>query len=601
MTLLPNLLSNFFTVGQTLFYYYYIALFSILFVLLAVESRAIYSHLKKLGRRYALLLLAVVVVFFAVDVLFVPATQQLFNDEFIYQSIAKTILFDHIVGICSFSSATHCVANTAGLFHEPGGWPFLLAIAFGAFGISFGTAFNLTLLLSLISIVLVAYVAFFLVGDKRVAVLSGLIMAFTPLFMTFSRATLSDFPAMTFGLLSILFLLLYLRERSLRFGILTLFSIAVTLSMKVDAVIILPILLAILLFNKETFKSRWKRIELYKLVAIIVLLLVVLIPEIMFLAYAPSQGFGNPNGTPLFSVNYLKGNFTTNMLFWTGAYTNVPFQFNGVSYTYHVEFPFSFTIFAIVGLALLLIRKRIRVATQLILWFFIVLVFYTSYYGGSALYNSGDDIRYFMISFPVIAILASTGFVSIYDIASKLLSGKAAVRKRKGRAAARDRFASYEKSLLLIVLFMLLFSNSVMQIVNIVVLPPSHIFTFAAERYDEKFIIASESLVPKDCMVVTFKPPLWYILGYPNVYTSWAGMPGYQTALQNISKGCLYFDRSISCYLTEVDEGGPNTTSECDNFTQSHILIPVNVTRFENDTWNVTLGIYKALPLNSST
>ncbi|MGC8628975.1 MAG: ArnT family glycosyltransferase [Candidatus Micrarchaeia archaeon] len=599
MSIVLSLMPNFFNFGQVLFYYYYIALFSAFFVFAAIEYKAIYQHLKKLGRKYFLLLLAVLAVFLAFDLLFVPATQQLFNDEYIYQSIAKTILYDHIVGICSFSTATHCVPNTAGLFHQPGGWPFLLAITFAIFGINFGAAFNLTLFISAISIILVAYVAFFMFGDKRVAVLSGFTMAFTPLFITFSRATLSDMPAMAFGLLSILFLLLYLRERSLRFGVLSALAIAITLSMKVDAVIILPILLVILLLNRETFKKRWKRVELYKLAATISLLFVILIPELLFLDFAPSQGFGNPSGTPMFSLNYLKENITTNTLFWFGSYTSTQFGYNGTNYIYHVEYPLSFTAFALVGLAFILFRKQFRAAFQMILWFAFVLFFYTSYYGGSVLYSVGDDVRYFLIAFPVIAILASVGTVSLHDFAKDHMPGN--LPHSPKRKPKHSMHIILRNVLLASLLLMLLFSNAVIQIVNIVTLPPSHLLPFAAERYDEHFILASESLIPKNCMVVTFKPPLWYILGYPNIYTSWTSLPQFESEFNKISNNCVYFDKSTSCYLTNANQGGPNTEQQCDNFMQSHLLLPVNTTNFDNFTWNVTFGIYKVLPLNSSS
>jgi 4-amino-4-deoxy-L-arabinose transferase-like glycosyltransferase len=590
-----------FTNGQTSYLYYDIIIFSLLMVFLAVNAGQIRKY-SRAGRTYALALLLLLLAFLLAELLFVTPTHLLYNDEAIYASIAKTILTNHILGICSFSSANYCVPGTAGLFHQPGEWPLMLAMAFSIFGVSFSVGFDLALLLSVLGVALVFYIAQLLFKDSRVSLLAAGIFAFTPLYMTFSRSTIVDLPAAVFGLLAIFSLLIYIRERTLLTGLLTASAIAVTMSIKVDAVIILPIVLAVLLLDSETFKKKWSSRNMFILVGVVVITIVLLFPEFVFLKNAPTitgaGAFGNAPGQPLFSLNYLIGNFTQNTLFWFGKYSYTSLLFNGVRYPYNVEFPASYTVFAIVGLAFLIAKRKFRLVGLVSAWFLIIFVFYTSYYGGSVLYSSGDDVRYFLLAFIPVSMFAAFGLTNAYDYILGAWRNAFSVKRHRIKKRAASRHTGTGGTLLMVVLVALLFSNAFAQFVNIVHAPPSHILPFAAERYDERLIDATYQQIPKSCMVVTFQPPLWYVLGRANIYTTWINYPEYESTFNNMSKGCVYFDRSIDCYL---NYGGVDTQLECENFTSTHTLIPVNITFFNNDTWyNVTMGIYAVVPGNSS-
>lgn len=574
-----------FTNGQVTYLYYDIAIFAIFAAFLLLNIRKIRKYTKIDGLYFKMLLL-LLLAYFLIELFLVTPTHLLYNDEWIYASIAKTILTNHIIGICSFSTATYCIPGTAGLFHQPGGWPLLLSAAFYLFGVSFPVGYNLVLLISVITVALVFYVTLLLTNNQKVSLLASAIFAFTPLFMTFSRSMIVDIPAAMFEIFSIFALLLYLRDRSLLSGMLTITSIAVTLSMKVDAVIILPVILAIFLLNNETFRKRWSSRDTLNIAILIILLFAISLPEIIFLKNSTTitgpGAFGNIS-QPLFSVGYLEGNFTINTLFWFGRYTNSVMNYNGTNFTYHDEFPFSYTAFAVIGLAFMLIKKKFRLPAQLFLWFAIVFVFYTSYYGGSVLYSLGDDMRYFLVAFVPLSISASLGTIGAYDY----ISGKIKPR-RKNRSKAKP---TRRNSILMIAMLLILFSNSAIQFVNVVHASPFTILPFAAERYDERLLQATLSQIPENCTIITFQPPLWNVLGRANIYTTWYNLTEYKSAYDNMTRNnCVYFDRSIDCYL---DYGGVNTESECGNFTSTHILIPLNTTILNGYTWNnVTLGIY---------
>lgn len=583
---------------QTIYLYYNMILFALFTILLGLNLGRIKKYIKITGRIYPLLLLLIIALFIVVELLFVTPTHLLYNDEYSYASIAKTILTNHIAGVCAnFAAINYCIPNTTIPFHQPVGWPFLLALTFYIFGTSFSTGYYLTLLVAAMGILILFYTTLLITGNQKTALASSAIFAFTPLFMTFSRSTIADLPAAIFGILSIFFLLLYLRTRSLSLGSLAVVSIAITMDMKVDAVIIIPIIILILLLNKSTFKRRWTSRNIFVLLLLIIFSSILLLPEFIFITtvYSSSFGpfsFGQSSSQLLFGLEYFYGNAVPNILFWFGEYTNQHLPLLSGSYTYHTEYPLSFSLFALIGVAVMLAKKKFRQFGQLAVWFLIPFVFYTSYYGGGVLYGFGDDVRYFTILFPVISILAATGIVALYDYAIPRLH----------RAFERRAASNHTKIILAIILTMLLFSNSIIQFVNIVHASPYKIIYFTTERHDERFVEATLPQIPSNCLVVSSQTSLWYILGRASIYTSLSSMPYYKGEIANLSKGCVYYDKSPQCYLNYENVNG---SLQCKNFTSTHMLIPINISNIQeyNNGYmqNITIGIYKVVSYNQST
>ncbi|MEM0149073.1 MAG: glycosyltransferase family 39 protein, partial [Candidatus Micrarchaeaceae archaeon] len=173
------------------FYFYY---YAILFIGLIVASALSYKEIKKavsgINKPYYKYLIVIIIIFIFLEIAFVKPTHLLYNDEYIYVSIAKMMLTEHIAAVCSFSNATMCVPGTPGFIHQPLGWSFLLAIPSSIFGVNFAVAYNMELILSVLAIVFIFYAAFLLLRNQKVAVLSSAILAFTPLFMSYSRSNI---------------------------------------------------------------------------------------------------------------------------------------------------------------------------------------------------------------------------------------------------------------------------------------------------------------------------------------------------------------------------------------------------------------------------
>jgi len=572
---------------QAAYFYYYIFIFLGLVIFSILSYKEIKKAVSGIDKIYYVYLAIIIALFSFLELAFVAPTHLLYNDEYIYISVAKMILTEHLAAVCSFSNATMCVPGTAGFIHQPLGWSFLLAIPFSIFGVNFGVAYNMELLFSILAIIFLFYTTYLLVKDQKAAVLASAILAFTPLFMSYSRSSILDTPAVTFLLLSTFLFAAYMKRKSMLIGIASIFAIAYALSIKVDMIFILAIILLILLLDRDKFEGTDARKKLRGLLILVIIAIAVIFPAVLYIYAADQVSFGAPSGQPNFSLSYLENNSSENLLFWLGAYDNVYVQASNSHY--YDEFPLTYTIFAIIGGISLLRYRKYREFMLFALWFLIVFLFYTSYYAGGVNYNAGIDVRYFASAFPVVAILAAYGFLSVLNFIHNI-EARAKNTKKAKASKSHINYAS------IIVLLIILFGEAMWLFATIVTISPYHIYPFAAERYDERFIMQNYQQIPSNCFVLTFKPPLWYILGRGNIYAGWINTSSYESQLMNMSKGCLYFDYSISCYINWT--GPPNTAQQCNQVMKTFKMYPIASMHMDNYSWNVSMYLYKITGLN---
>ena len=588
---LSNIYISFENNFSHIFFYYYLALFSALALSLAFNARRISRYFEKVNSEYYRLLLIAVLAFVLLEVTFVQNYHLIYNDEYIYMSMAKSILVDHIWGICSFSTATNCVPGTIGFFHQPGGWSFLLALAFGAFGIHLSVAYALTFLLGVASIVLIFFVSYLIFRDERPALMASVALASMPLFMSYSRTSIPDISVLAFILLSVLLSLIYLKKRDIWIGVSALLAIAYLMTIKVDSVVIMPVVLifaAAYWSESRQGNSRAKKIEF---AALLLIFAAAIAPQVVFLYHSSLDTFGAAiySNQSKISIQNFEGNVAQNAEFWFGAFDAV--RNRGIGYNnfvYNIAFPVTTTIFAIVGVAGLIAKRRFRELAALLLMFAVIFVFYTSFYAGGVTYGLGVDTRYFLGDFAVIAMLSGFGFVYLYEIT------KGAIRSRARQIPGGIGF--YIMSVLL-VLFLLL---PAFQFMTITSHSPSTIATYAGERADESFILSNLNKIPLNCTVMTFQPPLWYVNGRADIYATWANIPQYARTLSNMSK-CMYFDYDLTCYVGSANGTGyQNTHTECSSMLRNYTVEDVASQNYTGYSWNVTFHIYKILGRNTT-
>ncbi len=582
--------------GEVFYFYYDIGLLIALVASSAIAFKYVAKNAAVAGRKRLAVLAAIIAVFLVVEILFVPATQQLYNDEAIHMSIAKAMIYDHIAGICSFSLEPHCVAGTAGLLQQPTGWATMLSVAFLIFGIGFGTGFNLVLLLSCITIALVFYSALMLLDNGDAALVAAALFAFTPLFLTFSRSTILDTPTLTVFMLAVSLLLTYLSGKRKVVGIAACVAIAYTMIMKVDAILILPIALVIFLaLGRELIGKQGKKHRM-TVVGLVIFLALLILPQLIFVYNSWNlNNFGAQQGQSRISLGNLVANAPVNVLFWFGAYGSIltPTGWQ----TYNIEFPLAYTLLAAIGAIVLWRGGKTREAAIFLFWFSIVFLFYTSYYGGSVLYSAGDDVRYFMLAFPAVAMLASSGIVGMLSAARK----KAA--KRRKRPAGAGKAKNRKRLIMLVALALLVFmvSDLAFEITTTVMKPPQDIYPFSAERFQQQIIEGNYTLIPRSCFVLTYEPPLWQVLNVSNIYADWILIPPLKSELLNLSHGCLYFEYSLDCVINTGGYKLDNTTPGCSKIMSNYTMSPIVTAPYDKFGWNYTFAIYKILSYKNGT
>jgi hypothetical protein len=582
-------LISYFKINFEIYFYYYVLLLAALILAIVIAFSSIVKYLPKINKSSLKILALIIIAFFASELLFVAPFHLIYNDEYIYESIAKTMLYQHEFGICSFSNQLYCIPGTIGFFHQPGGWPLIESLGFSIFGVSSNVAFNTNLVFGALSILLVFMISIELFRDEGAAILSSLVFSFLPLFDTYVRTAIPDVSTMLFELLTIYLGLSYMRTKKTSIGVATVFAASYTLVTKVDGIIVIPILLLLFIANRNIFEGRAARNQIRIFGILAVLFILASTPALIFTYIANSHSFGAniSAGQTKFGLSYLGNNTVNNALFFLGTYDSM--RVSKYNYVYHVEFPVEITLLGMIGLIYLGRRGMHRELLFLVGWFALVFVFYSSYYAGSTLYGLGVDTRYYLADFASLSIMAGVGGSYLY---SKVVHGINGPSKN----------AYIKKQYIAVFFAILIISQSLSQFITIVSLPPSKIATYSAERADESFLLQQYAKIPSGCAVVTFKAPFWYVMNRSNVYASWLSLPQYQQQIQNISHGCLYFDYGISCYINSTEQGNPqNTRSTCNAIMSEYVIQPVSTYNYKQYGWNVTFGLYKLLSKRNET
>lgn len=582
-------LINYLKMDFEIYFYYYAFLFAALILAIIIAVPILKKDSLKIKKRTLKILVLIIIAFLASEIIFVTPFHLIYNDEYIYESIAKTMLYQHEFGVCSFSSQLYCVPGTIGIFHQPGGWPLIEAVGFSIFGVSNNVAFDTNLLFGAFSVLLLFLISIELFRDESAAMLASLIFAFLPLFDTYVRTAIPDLSTTMFELLTIYFALFYMRTKKTSIGVAAVFAASYTLVTKVDGIIIIPLLLLILISNRHIFEGNAAKRQIRVLGILIVLFIIISVPALIFTYISSLHSFGAnvSAGQTKFGISYLGNNTVNNALFFLGAYDSV--HVSRYNYVYHVEFPVEITLLGIIGLIYLGGSGMRRELLFLIGWFALIFVFYSSYYAGSTLYGLGVDTRYYLADFAALSIMAGAGGSYLYSKSTPYLKNPS----KKGYG---------KKQYFAIFLAILIISQSLFQLITIVSLPPSKIATYSAERADESFLLQQYAKIPDGCSVATFKAPFWYVMNKSNVYASWLSLPEYQQPLQNISHGCLYFDYGISCYINSSAQGAPqNTQSTCNTIMSEYVTQPVSTYNYRQFGWNVTFGLYKLLAKYNKT
>jgi Dolichyl-phosphate-mannose-protein mannosyltransferase len=317
-----------------------------------------------------------------------PRTNRIYYDEQIYQGVGRNLADLHRAQMCNDGSVEYGRLQCAqGEYNkEPNGFPYLLSLVYRVAGVSDAAAFRLNNLVAGLSVLATIILAALLFNDARIAVLSGIVLALLPMQLQWSNTAAVEPVAALLCASSMVAAVHFARMRTTSALVWTIAVTAFTLNARPECALIVPVIaLTLLLLAPHEFLTR--RLWLGAAGGAVVSSLAVL-----HILAVSNEGWGT-TGPPL-SWQHAVANFSTNLFFF--------FRDERFSALCGAA--------AVVGL---LTPGRLRERLTLFGYFLAFWLVFLFFYAGS--YNYGADVRYSLMTFVPIAILAAAGLWRLAD------------------------------------------------------------------------------------------------------------------------------------------------------------------------------------------
>jgi hypothetical protein len=318
-----------------------------------------------------------------------PRTNRIFYDEQIYQSVGQNLADLKLAQMCNEGGVEYGRLKCAsGEYNkQPYAYPHLLSLAYRLTGVHGTTAFAVNAA-AMAAIVCAVYVlVWVLFRDRTAAACAALVLALTPHQIIWSATAAVEPSASLAAVLALVCAAYYANSGGA--PALAAFAVcaAYAIQFRPESVLVLPVagLLAWPRLQAELREPRgwWA--------------------GLLFLALA------SVHIAHLFAVRHI--DWGTTQARFSLAYVPGNLRVNGGFYLADERFPLVFTLLALFGLtASAFRRERLSMALYFLLYFAIGLLFYA----GS--YNYGADVRYSLLTYPPVAVLAGLGASRLVDL-----------------------------------------------------------------------------------------------------------------------------------------------------------------------------------------
>lgn len=312
-------------------------------------------------------------------VLVAPRTNRIFYDEQIYQGIARNLSDLHLAQMCNDGTVEYghlqCWRNEYN--KQPYGFPYLVSLGYRVAGVSDGVAHWLNTSLCAATAGALFLLTLLLTGNRLAAGLAGLSFALIPEQLRWSHTAASEPSAAFVCTLAVLAAVVFARSRTTTALVWVACASSFAAYFRAETILVLPVAGVMIIASA---RSELRRERLWWAAALGALLLV---PEIAHLAAVRNEGWGTSDQR--FSLAYLAHNLWTNGTFYLGDH----------------RFPPILTALAILGLT------QFRATFTIAVWWLLFWGVFLFFYAGS--YDYGADVRYSLLSYPPLAVLAGVG------------------------------------------------------------------------------------------------------------------------------------------------------------------------------------------------
>lgn len=455
-----------------------------------------------------LLLIALLVFALVCVSLMTTRTHRLYYDEDIYASIGQNIAYTGQTGMCNYGTFEYgeYYAHWLSYNKDPSGWPFLISLVFQLLGTNEIYAFLLNNLIFTASVLVVFFITWTVTGSYFPSFLAALVFALIPHNLIWHNTAAAEPSAALFAGLVVLCLTVYLRTGKSLFLLATVLPLAC--QMRPESALIVPWVVMTAMVCSTAYlpgQEKGKRtVILRKEVWMMGLLAtILLLPHILHLYTVSGLSWGAEGSK--FSLIFLGKNFAT----------------NGLYYLNNRHFPVLFTSLSVIGLFSFR-QVSFRFRLMILTWFLLFWGVFLFFYAGS--YQYGADVRFALLSFMPLSILAGKGGGSLGDRIRQMGYGKTGV------------------------LFIAILVFAWMRFLPLVRLEGQEAWGARYDHYHAREFIKK---IPRRSIVLTHIPTM-FLLWQQNAIQTYAGInnPDLVSHLMERYQGHVYFHYNYWCNIT---------------------------------------------------
>jgi hypothetical protein len=373
----------------------------------------------------------------------------------------------------------------------------MLSLAFRMFGINENISFLMNNIIFSFSVLCVFFITFMLSNNITSSFFSALIFTLIPQNIIWSNTASVETSAAFFAGLTFLASLVYIKKSDFFSLLFYVSSAAFSIQFRPESLLVLIVTFFMILIKRP---SELRNKKFY--IAIVILILLSLNHWLHLLAVGGSK-WGSASDK--FGFEYFPYNLKTNFLF----------------YFDNARFPVLYSLMFFAGLFL---RNFIKEKSVLVLWFILFWGIFLFFYAGS--YDFGVDVRYSLLSYIPLSILAGFGITNL-----KLLFPKIKLFHNK-----------------IIIIIMIL------QFITFLPLIRAETEEAWAARADHKYAKEFAELLPENSIVLTHNPNMFHLWGKAAAQSSFATTRKYYVdyAMFTEYTGGVFFHYNFWCNVKDT-------------------------------------------------
>ena len=364
-------------------FYFLEATFGLVVLGLIYARKTIWQGLTAVSLRSWVFMALIAVLGLVLTVGVAPKTNRIYYDEDIYQDQAHNLASLHRAQICNEGEMEFGRLQCKRFEYNkwPSGYPYLLSLAYRAFGVEEKWSFLLNNIAIVLGALFVFGIGILLFQSEIAGLIAALAYVTIPQnALWFNTASVEPTSAVS-AAAAVLAWLAYARSGSSKLLLIAATITPLAMQFRMESILIAPVVAAIvLLFRPKALFDR----EFWRF---LLLAAVLLIPLVGHLLAVKDEPWGATQQAR-FSLEHFSHNLPINLSY----------------YFRNTEFPIVVSILAILGAAGLG-RWRERLIASI--WFLLFWGIFAFFYAGS--YQYGADIRYSAVSYASLAILAGGG------------------------------------------------------------------------------------------------------------------------------------------------------------------------------------------------